>query len=208
MSIYIQATNFYRPMGQKGATMLKINKLIKNGMKSDMNMFFRNIVSPIGNINLDRDASVNEIIASYVKESTLCKLDKSTDALGNAYLSVAILLAFIERISSPLKKPSSIEEILDDDDLTMEDRIAECTGIVAKSIFEGYEERTDKYLVYMAVLVKLWLKEEDSDFSDEEASSADDDISEPLSETENAADSEQVAKPDEEPIPWEIGAPV
>ncbi len=208
MSIYIQATNFYRPMGQKGATMLKINKLIKNGMKSDMNMFFRNIVSPIGNINLDRDASVNEIIASYVKESTLCKLDESTDALGNAYLSVAILLAFIERISSPLKKPSSIEEILDDDDLTMEDRIAECTGIVAKSIFEGYEERTDKYLVYMAVLVKLWLKEEDSDFSDEEASSADDDISEPLSETENAADSELVAKPDEEPIPWEIGAPI
>jgi hypothetical protein len=208
MSIYIQATNFYRPMGQKGATMLKINKLIKNGMKSDMNMFFRNIVSPIGNINLDRDASVNEIIASYVKESTLCKLDESTDALGNAYLSVAILLAFIERISSPLKKPSSIKEILDDDDLTMEDWIAECTGIVAKSIFEGYEERADKYLLYIAVLVKHWLEEEDCDFSDEDASSEDDDILEPLSETENAADSEQVAKPDEEPIPWEIGAPI
>lgn len=188
--------------------MTHINKLIKNGMKADTNMFFRNIVSSIGNINLDRDASVNEIIASYVKESTLCKLDESTDALGNAYLSVAILLAFIERISSPLKKPSSIEDILDDDDLTMEDRIAECTGIVAKSIFEGHEERTDKYLMYMAVLVKLWLKEEDCDFSDEDTSSEDDDILEPLSETENAADSEQAAKPDEEPIPWEIGAPI
>ncbi len=79
---------------------------------------------------------------------------------------------------------------------------------MAKSIFEGHEERTDKYLVYMAVLVKLWLKEEDCDFSDEDASPEDDDALDPLSETENAADSEQVAKPDEEPIPWEIGAPV
>ena len=188
--------------------MIKINKLIKKCMKEDTNMFFRDIVSAIGNINFDRDASVNEIIASYVKESTLCKLDASTDALGNAYLSVAILLAFMERISSPVEKPSSIEEILDNEDFTMEDRIAECTGIVAKSIFEGNEASADYHLLSIAVLVKHWLEEEDCDYSDEDTSSEDEVISESMSETEISADSEHSAKPYEEPISWEIAAPV
>ena len=181
--------------------MTRINKIIKNGMKADMNMFFRNIISPVGYINLDRDASVNEIIASYLKESTLCKLDEDTDNLGNAYLSVAILLAFIERISSPFKKPSSIEEILDNEDFTMEDRIAECTGIVAKSIYEGNEANADYHLVSIAVLVKHWLEEEGYDFSD-------DDILTAPSEEEKAVLSEQRIKANEEPIPKDWAVPV
>ena len=175
--------------------MSKIFKIIKRNEKQNVNNFFRSVIETIGYLNLGREASLNEMIASYVKESTLCKLDSETDDIGNAYLSVAILLAFIERISSPVRKPSSVEQIVNSEKYTIEDMIAECTGIVAQSTFEGREDRADEYLLYMAVLTKMLLEEEGIDFSDDDPSS-DDDIEDTQSETE------------EEPVPEEIAVPV
>lgn len=175
--------------------MLKTYKVINKNEKLNVNEFFRSIVEPIGHLNLGCEASLNEIIASYVKESTLYKMDETTENLGNAFLSVAILLAFIERISSPVRKPSSVEQIVNSEKYTIEDMIAECTGIVAQSTFEGREDRADEYLLYMAVLTKMLLEEEGFDFSDDDPSS-DDDIEDTQSETE------------EEPVPEEIAVPV
>ena len=175
--------------------MSNIYKVIKRNEKSNINNFFHGIVGTIGYLNLGREASVNEIITSYVKESTLYKMDETTDDLGNAFLSFAILLAFIERISSPMRKPSSVEQIVNSEKYTIEDMIAECTGIVAQSTFEGREDRADEYLLYMAVLTKRLLEEEGFDFSDDDPSS-DDDIEDTQSETE------------EEPVPEEIAVPV
>lgn len=175
--------------------MSNIYKVIKRNEKQNVNNFFRSVIETIGYLNLGREASVNEIITSYVKESTLYKMDETTDDLSNAFLSVAILLAFIERISSPVRKPSSIEEILEDEESSLEDMVAECAGIVAQSIFEGYDDRADEYLVCMAVLTTKLLEEEGFDFSEEDPSS-DDDIEDTQSETE------------EEPVPEEIAVPV
>lgn len=44
--------------------------------------------------------------------------------------------------------------------------IAECTGILAKSMFEGNEERADESLASMAELVKKLLQEEEDDCSE------------------------------------------
>lgn len=152
--------------GDRRTSMTKINKIVNNDKKADVNMFIRGFIAPIGNIHFDREVSLNELIASYVKKSTLCKLDEGTDDLGNAYLSVAILLAFVERISTPIKKPSSIDEILDTGYFATEDMIAECVGIIAKSIFEDDSERADEYFNYLAVLTKESLEEDGFDFSD------------------------------------------
>ena len=51
--------------------MSNIYKVIKRNEKSNINNFFHGIVGTIGYLNLGREASVNEIITSYGKESTL-----------------------------------------------------------------------------------------------------------------------------------------
>lgn len=140
--------------------MLEVNKIVKNDMKNKTNQFFQNVAFFLGNIDFDHGISVNELIAHYVRESTIFKMDPITNNLGDAYLSAAILMAFFERITTPFRKPSSIQEILDTKDFTTEDMIAECTGIIAKDIFEGNSERADEYLVYLAFLVKVLLEEE------------------------------------------------
>lgn len=176
--------------------MLKINKIVKADNKLKANMLFRNLVSPIGALHFDREASVNELIAHYAKESALCKIEKDMDDIENAYLSVALLLAFIERITSPLKKPSTIEKILDTEDSTVEDMIAECVGIIAKSIFEGDDERADEYLVYLVALIKTSLQEEGYDFHADNDESDEPDLSDYEPEV------------NEEPVPEEEATPV
>ena len=176
--------------------MLKINKIVKADNKLKANMFFRNLVSPIGALHFDREASVNELIAHYAKESTLCKIEEDMDDIGNAYLSVALLLAFIERITSPSAKPSTIEEILDTEDSAVEDMIAECVGIIARDIFEGHQERADKYLIYLAIFVKMLLEEEGYDFHADNDESDEPDLSDYEPEV------------NEEPVPEEEATPV
>ena len=171
--------------------MLKINKIVKADNKLKANMLFRNLVSPIGALHFDREASVNELIAHYAKESALCKIEEDMDDIENAYLSVALLLAFIERITSPLTKPSTIEKILDTEDSTLEDMIAECVGIIAKSIFEGDDERADEYLLYLVALIKTSLQEEGYDFHADNDESDEPDLSDYESEV------------NEEPVPEE-----
>lgn len=176
--------------------MLKINKVVKNGMKPNTNMFFQSIASFIGNINFDRNVSVNELIAFYVKKSTLLKMEDDTDEIGNAYLSVAILLAFIERLSTPFKKLSSVNAILSNENFNTEDMIAECTGILAKSMFEGNEEHADESLASMAELVKKLLQEEEDDCSEFDES----DEPDTLLESEEAKLAELSRKVNDEPV--------
>lgn len=176
--------------------MLKINKIVKADNKLKANMLFRNLVSPIGSLHFDREASVNELIAHYAKESALCKIEEDMDDIENAYLSVALLLAFIERITSPLTKPSTIEKILDTEDSTLEDMIAECVGIIAKSIFEGDDERADEYLLYLVALIKTSLQEEGYDFHADNDESDEPDLSDYEPEV------------NEEPVPEEEATPV
>ena len=184
--------------------MLKINKVVKSEMKPYTNMFFQSIASFIGNINCDRNVSINELIAFYVKEATLLKMDDDTDEIGNAYLSVAILLAFIERLSTPFRKLSSVNAILSNEDFNTEDMIAECTGILAKSMFEGNEERADECLASMAELVKKLLQEEEDDCSEFDES----DEPDTLSESEEAKLAELRRKVNDEPIPKEWATPI
>ncbi len=141
--------------------MLKVNNVVKRNMKNETNQFFQTMAYFLGNINFGHETSVNELIALYVRKSTIVKTNPATDDLGNAYLSAAILIAFFERITTPFCKPSSIQEILDTEEFTTGDMIAECTGIVAKEIFECNSERADEYLLYLALLVKVLLEEED-----------------------------------------------
>lgn len=188
--------------------MIKIENVVKDEMKIETNMFFQYVVATIGHIDLDREASVNELIANYVKESTMYKLNPATDDIGNAYLSVAILLAFIERITTPSKKPSSVDEILNNEDFNTEDMIAECTGLFVKSFFECPEKNADVYLACMVALVKKLLQEEDDEIPDDCSDPDNSDASEPLSEEERAALSEQRIRLNEEPVPKEWATPV
>ncbi len=188
--------------------MLKIKNVVKDEMKIKTNMFFQDVVAAIGHIDLYREASVNELIANYVKESAMYKMNPATDDIGNAYLNVATLLAFIERITTPSKKPSSIDEILSNENFNTADRIAECTGLFAKSVFECHEKKADVYLAYMAVLVKKLLQEEDDEISDDCSDPDNSDASEQLSEEERAALAEQKIRLNEEPVPKEWAIPV
>ena len=176
--------------------MLKINKVVKADNKLKANMLFHGLVSPIGGLHFDREASVNELIAHYAKESALCNRESTGDGIANAFLSVALLLAFIERITSPSIKPSSVKEILDTEDFTIEDMIAECVGITAKSIFEGDDERADEYLVYLVALIKTSLQEEGYDFHADNDESDEPDLSDYESEV------------NEEPVPEEEASPI
>ena len=187
---------------------ININKVVKGKMKTNTNMFFQNTARFIGNINFGREASVNELISFYVIKATLLKLDDDTEEIGNAYLSVAILLAFIERISTPLPKPSSIDEILKNEDFNIEDKIVECTGFLAKSMFEGNEDCADECLVCMAVLVKQLLQEDYGDNPDDCSEPDDSDEPDTLSESEKAKLTEHRLKANEEPIPKEWATPV
>ncbi len=175
--------------------MLKINKVVKSDIKNNANMLFKNLASPIGVLHFDREASANELIAHYAKESALCKIEDDMEDAGNAYLSVALLLAFIERITSPSAKPSTIEEILDTEDATSEDMIAECVGIIARDIFEGRQDHADKYFIYLAVFVKMLLQEEGYDFPDDNDGPDEPDFSEYETEDNEKSVPEEKATP-------------
>ena len=180
--------------------MLKINKVVKDTMKAETNMFFQDIVKSIGHIRIDREVSVNELIAFYVKESAVCKMDAATDEIGNAYLCVATLLAFIERISTPFKKPTSFDEILKNKEFNTEDMIAECTGIFAKSLFEGNSKRADQSLIQMAVLVKKLIEEDYDDIPDGPPEPDEPEFFDSWTESEDQNDFETRANPNKPAI--------
>ena len=109
-------------------------------------------------------------------------------------------------MTTPLRKPLSIDEILNNEDFNIEDMIAECTGLLAKCMFEGHEDRADEYLAYLAALVKALLQEENEVVSDD-CSADNPNISEVRAVAKKAL-AERRRKANEEPIPKEWATPV
>lgn len=175
--------------------MTKINNVIKANKKFETFMFIQRTVNLIGRLHFNNEVSSSELITFYVKKAICSREEDGSGTLCRAYLSVAILLAFLNRLTSPFRTPSSIDEMLDMENLSLEDLVAESVGLIAKASFEGDEEKIEEYSEFMY------------DFADElleEAFS----VSEPLSDAEKAAISEQRLKANEEPVPADWAAPV
>ena len=167
--------------------MTKLNKIINADKKTDVNMFFKNLVGgAIGNPDCDNNVPLNDLITRYVVDSALGVADGCPEDLTNTDIAVAVLLAFLERISTSESKPSSIDEILNTDGYTIKDMIAECTGIIAESMFNGYHERADRYLAYLVAFVKMLLKDEGYEYAND------------CSESDESAASEQGINANEE----------
>ncbi len=166
--------------------MTRINNIVKEGKKFKAHMFFRHAVESISKIYLeDTDASLNELIAFYVKEAICSKGLDNDQRLLDGYMNVAILLAFVNRITTPFSTPSSLEELFNNENLTSEDIIAECVGLLVKAIFEDNPESIKKYSSCLYEYTEKLLDEEDIAVSDDSPEAVNSYISESLSKSEN-----------------------
>ena len=115
--------------------MTKINNVIKANKKFETFMFIQRTVNLIGKLHFNNEVSSNELITFYVKKAICSRQEDGTGKLCRAYLSIAILLAFLNRLTSPFRTPSSIDELLDMENLSLEDLVAENVGLIAKAFF-------------------------------------------------------------------------
>ncbi len=166
--------------------MTRINNIVKESKKFKAHMFFHNAVESISKIYLeDAGASLNELIAFYVKKAICSKGLDNDQHLLDGYMNIAILLAFVNRITTPFSPPSSLEELFSIDDLTNEDIIAECVGLLVKAIFEENPENIEEYSSCLYDYAEELLDEEDIAVSDDSPEAVNSYISEALSKSEN-----------------------
>jgi len=85
-----------------------------------------------------------KLIAYYVKEAYKKLVDDNSETY-HSYFAVAILLASVMRMTDPLPD-TTIDRILESDDLTDDDRISVCAGFISKAIYENDERLLDDYL--------------------------------------------------------------
>lgn len=125
---------------------MKLNNVIKENKKFKTNVFVQNVIKGISKMHFaNENISSNNLIALYVEKAIRSKVKDNAGGLFNAYFSVAILLAFIDRLTTPFRTPSSIDEIFDYR-VAGEDVVAECVGLIAQAIFEeDSEEKIAEY---------------------------------------------------------------
>ncbi len=148
---------------------MKINNIVKESKKFKTNVFIQNAIRNISKMHFaDENTSSNELIALYVKKAICSKEDDNTGEHFNSYFNVAILLAFVDRLTTPFRTPSSIDELIDSDCFTDEDVIAECVGLIAQAIFEeDSEEKIAEYASCMYDYATALLEYEGYETSDE-----------------------------------------
>lgn len=186
--------------------MSKIEKIFKNSKKAETFLFVQKMANSIGKLHFDNDVTSNELIALYIKKAICSYAEDETGRLCRAYLNIAILLAFLNRMTTPFYTPSSIDELLDMENMTLEDMVAESVGLIAKAIFEDDSEKIEEYGHWMYEFADELLADEEWDYPDDDPSSGDGAISEPDSDA--ITSTEQQLKANEEPVPEEIEVPV
>ena len=158
--------------------MLKLNNVIKESKKAAVFMFILNTINAIGKIHFDNDDfSINDLISHYAKEAFIARFEDDID-LFSAYINVALLLAFLYRMSTPFSTASSIDDILDNDMLSENDIIADCIGLMSKSVFEDDPENYETCASFLIDCIKESLEEDGYEFLDDSSEQAEPESSE------------------------------
>lgn len=124
---------------------MNIDNIIKRKNKLITSLFFINFIRDIGKLHFgDEECLPNKLIAYYVKEAYKKLVDDNSETY-HSYFAVAILLASVMRMTDPLPD-TTIDRILESDDLTDDDRISVCAGFISKAIYENDERLLDDYL--------------------------------------------------------------
>ncbi len=147
---------------------------------------------------------MNDLIAYYVKEAIYSKAFDEDEKLLNGYMNVAILLAFINRITTPFSTPSTLQELFNDENLTNEDIIAECVGLMAKDFFERNSKNIEEYSSCIYEYVEKLMAEEDIDISEPDVS----DTPNVQSETKKVLLDDQKSNDNESPVSEDTTIPV
>ena len=121
---------------------MNFDNLIKEKKKLITSLFFYNIIGTISKLHFtDKEVSANKLIAYYVKEA----YNRMGDDNSESYFAVAMLLASVMRMTDPLPD-TTMDRVLESDDLTDDDRISVCAGFIAKANYENDESLEDDYM--------------------------------------------------------------
>ena len=149
---------------------MKINNLIKAKNKFRTFLFIQNIIEKISKIHFaDEEVSSNDLIAFYAKEAIIARFEDDGKDLFDAYISVAMLLALINRMTTPFESPSSMDEVFEIEGITDNDILAECVSLMIKASFEKNQEEFDNYASQLIDLVEDSLSSEDPCGSDDQS---------------------------------------
>ena len=163
---------------------MNIDNIIKRKNKLITSLFFYNIIRTIGKLHFtDKEVSVNKLIAYYVKEA----YNRMGDDNSESYFAVAMLLASVMRMTDPLPD-TTMDRVLESDDLTDDDRISVCAGFIAKANYENDESLEDDYMKTLFDLLEDYSLPEDLEESKSSSKSQDlfePNISDHSPETEN-----------------------
>lgn len=152
---------------------MNLDNLIKEKKKLITSLFFYNIIRTIGKLHFtDKEVSVNKLIAYYVKEA----YNRMGDDNSESYFAVAMLLASVMRMTDPLPD-TTMDRVLESDDLTDDDRISVCAGFIAKANYENDESLEDDYMKTLFDLLEDYSLPEDLEES--KGSSKSQDLFEP-----------------------------
>ena len=148
---------------------MNLDNLIKEKKKLITSLFFYNIIRTIGKLHFtDKEVSVNKLIAYYVKEA----YNRMGDDNSESYFAVAILLASVMRMTDPLPD-TTMDRVLESDDLTDDDRISVCAGFIAKANYENDESLEDDYMKTLFDLLEDYSLPEDLEESKGSSNSQD-----------------------------------
>ena len=152
---------------------MNFDNLIKEKKKLITSLFFYNIIRTIGKLHFtDKEVSANKLIAYYVKEA----YNRMGDDNSESYFAVAMLLASVMRMTDPLPD-TTMDRVLESDDLTDDDRISVCAGFIAKANYENDESLEDDYMKTLFDLLEDYSLPEDLEES--KGSSKSQDLFEP-----------------------------
>ena len=148
---------------------MNIDNIIKRKNKLITSLFFYNIIRTIGKLHFtDKEVSVNKLIAYYVKEA----YNRMGDDNSESYFAVAMLLASVMRMTDPLPD-TTMDRVLESDDLTDDDRISVCAGFIAKANYENDESLEDDYMKTLFDLLEDYSLPEDLEESKSSSKSQD-----------------------------------
>lgn len=143
---------------------MKLLNIVKETKKFHAFMFIQNTIKKISKMHFaDEKVTPNDLIAFYVKEAMNVRFEDEDMDLYDAYIGVATLLAFINRMTTPYDTPLSMDEVFEIKNLTDNDILAECVGLMVKAAFENKPEELDEYSNCLMDLIEDYLPSDDPD---------------------------------------------
>ena len=151
---------------------MNIDNIIKRKNKLITSLFFINFIRDIGKLHFgDEECLPNKLIAYYVKEAYKKLVDDNSETY-HSYFAIAILLASVMRMTDPLPD-TTMDRVLESDDLTDDDRISVCAGFIAKANYENDESLEDDYMKTLFDLLEDYSLPEDLEESKGSSNSQD-----------------------------------